>query len=316
MMSTDAACKALVDEFRSRPTLRAGSLITTVFGDSIAPRGGVVWLGSLIRAMAEFGISERLVRTSVFRLAKDGWLQSRQIGRRSFYSLTDDGREKFRVATDRIYGEPVTGWDGKWHLLLLSNLDSRCKEEVRRECAWLGFGALSANALAHPAPNSSNLEIALQRFGVMDDIVVVSGRTVRSDHAMRKLARSAWNLDDIDARYEHFVMTFRPLIRALQKDSEVAPQTAFVARTLLIQEYRKVLLRDPQLPVELLPSDWHGTPAYQLCRNLYRGLYDAADAYLSAAMETADGPLPPPTKLYLQRFGGLTTESPVEELSA
>jgi len=315
-MSTNAACQALVDEFRSRPTLRAGSLITTVFGDSIAPRGGAVWLGSLIRAMAEFGISERLVRTSVFRLAKDGWLQSAQVGRRSYYSLTDNGREKFRVATDRIYGEPVTGWDGKWCLLLLSNLDSRSKESVRRECAWLGFGALSANALAHPAPDSSDLEIALQRLGVMDDVVVMSGRTVRSDNAMRKLARTAWNLDDIDSRYQHFVTTFRPLIRALQKDPEVDPRTAFVARTLLIQEYRKVLLRDPQLPVELLPSDWHGTPAYQLCRNLYRGLYDAADAYLSAAMETADGPLPPPTRFYLQRFGGLVGASNLEELSA
>ena len=315
-MSTNAACQALVDEFRSRPTLRAGSLITTVFGDSIAPRGGAVWLGSLIRAMAEFGISERLVRTSVFRLAKDGWLQSTQVGRRSFYSLTDDGREKFRVATHRIYGEPVTGWDGQWCLLLLSTLDAQSKEAVRRECAWLGFGALSANALAHPAPDSSDLEIALQRLGVIDDIVVLSGRTVRSDNAMRILARSAWNLDDIDERYQQFVLKFRPLIGALQKEPVVAPRTAFVARTLLIQEYRKVLLRDPQLPSELLPSDWHGTPAYQLCRNLYRGLYDAADTYLSAAMETADGPLPPPTKLYLQRFGGLVTDSNVEEMSA
>lgn len=315
-MSTDAACQALVDEFRSRPTLRAGSLITTVFGDSIAPRGGTVWLGSLIRAMADFGISERLVRTSVFRLAKDGWLQSTQVGRRSFYSLTDEGRERFRAATQRIYGEPATNWDGEWCLLLLSNLKVRTKETVRRECAWLGFGALSANVLAHPAPVTSDLDIALQRLGVIDDIVLMSGRTVRRDNAMRKLVRSAWNLDDIDSRYECFVTMFRPLIGALQKHREVKPRTAFVARTLLIQEYRKVLLRDPQLPLELLPSGWHGAAAYQLCRNLYRDLYDAADAYLSDAFETADGPLPPPASHYLQRFGGLLAATAAEELSA
>jgi len=315
-MTTDTACQGLVDEFRSRPTLRAGSLITTVFGDSIAPRGGAVWLGSLIRVMAEFGVGERLVRTSVFRLAKDGWLQSKQMGRRSFYSLTDDGREKFKAATHRIYGEPVTGWNGEWCLLLLSNLDAQRKESMRRECAWLGFGALSANALAHPAPDTADLDITLQRLGVNDDVIVMSGRTVRSDTAMRKLARSAWNLDDIDARYERFVTMFRPMIGALQKDPEIAPRTAFVARTLLIQEYRKVLLRDPQLPLELLLSNWHGTAAYQLCRNLYRSLYVAADAYLSSTMETADGPLPPPSNHYLERFGGLNTESTVEELSA
>lgn len=305
-MTLDSACNLIVEEFRSQPTLRAGSLITTVFGDSIAPRGGTVWLGSLIRAMAEFGISERLVRTSVFRLVRDGWLQSSQVGRRSFYSLTDEGREKFRAATHRIYGEPVMDWDGEWCLLLLSNLDAGAKETLRRECGWLGFGALSANVLAHPAPDASDLETLLKRAGAADEVVIVSGRTEKSDASMRKLVGSAWNLDDIDTRYEQFVAMFRPLYGALQKSRSVEPRTAFVTRTLLIQEYRKVLLRDPQLPVELLPAGWHGTMAYQLCRNLYRGLHEAADGYLSEFMETADGPLPPPAGNYLRRFGGLS----------
>jgi phenylacetic acid degradation operon negative regulatory protein len=315
-MTIDSACNQILEAFRSRPTLRAGSLITTVFGDSVAPRGGTVWLGSLIRAMAEFGINERLVRTSVFRLVKDGWLQSSQVGRRSFYSLTDEGREKFRAATHRIYGEPVTDWDGQWCLLLLSSLDVAAKEMLRRECGWLGFGALSANVLAHPAPDESELDITLQRTGAADDVVVLAGQTVSSDASMRKLAVSAWNLDDIDARYEKFVKMFRPLFVAQQKTRKVEPRNAFVTRTLLIQEYRKVLLRDPQLPQELLPAGWHGTAAYQLCRNLYRGLHEAADDYLSEIMETADGPLPPPAGTYLRRFGGLTDADPKQRKSA
>ena len=315
-MSIESACNLIVDEFRSRPTLRAGSLITTVFGDSIAPRGGTVWLGSLIRVMAEFGVNERLVRTSVFRLVKDGLLQSSQVGRRSFYSLTDEGREKFRAATHRIYGEPAGTWDGRWCLLLLSNHDAGTKENVRRECGWLGFGALSANVLAHPSPEESDLELTLKHAGAADDVVVMSGRTVRSDTPMRSLAGSAWNLDDIDARYEAFVAMFRPLFAALKKVRSVDPRTAFVARTLLIQEYRKVLLRDPQLPQELLPAGWHGTAAYQLCRNLYHGLYRAADDYLSEVMETADGPLPPPGGDYLRRFGGLAGTRPTRRIIA
>ncbi|MCH7981446.1 MAG: hypothetical protein IID59_08065 [Proteobacteria bacterium] len=172
-MSLESSCRRLIDEFQSRPSLRAGSLITTVFGDSIAPRGGVVWLGSLIEAMGEFGISERLVRTSVFRLAKDGWLQSKQIGRRSFYSLTEEGRERFEQATHRIYGEPVANWDGKWCLLLLSALDSQDRERVRKEAAWLGFGAMSANVLAHPTPDTADLDITLRRLKLADEVVVM-----------------------------------------------------------------------------------------------------------------------------------------------
>ncbi|MDH3585875.1 MAG: phenylacetic acid degradation operon negative regulatory protein PaaX [Gammaproteobacteria bacterium] len=312
----DAACNQIVKEFRSRPTLRAGSLITTVFGDSIAPRGGTVWLGSLSRAMAEFGISERLVRTSVYRLVKDGWLQSAQVGRRSFYSLTDEGRGKFRAATHRIYGEPVTDWDGEWCLLLLSNLEAPMKESLRRECGWLGFGPLSANVLAHPSPDESDLDVTLKRVGAAGDVVIMSGRTMRSDAAMRTLVRSAWNLDDIDTRYENFVTMFRPLYAALKKSHKVEPRIAFVTRTLLIQEYRKVLLRDPQLPHDLLPAGWRGTAAYQLSRNLYRGLHKAADDYLSEVMETADGPLPPPAGDYMQRFGGLVDAGTAQRKTA
>lgn len=308
-MSAEAACQKLVDEFRSRPTLRAGSLITTVFGDAITPRGGTVWLGSLIRVMADFGISERLVRTSVFRLAKDGWLKSEQIGRRSYYSLTAEGRERFDQATNRIYGTPAPHWHGEWCLLLLSMLETDAKETVRKECSWLGFGPMSANVLAHPAPDMAELEIRLNRLGVADSIVVMRGNTVKSEHAMRGLTHSCWNLDDIDARYHAFARRFRPLMKALSRGPELPEKSAFLVRTLLIQEYRKVLLRDPQLPVELLPADWNGAAAYQLCRNLYRSVHAGADAYLDTTLESADGPLPPPTSAFMQRFGGLVDSS-------
>ena len=306
-MKAETACRRLINEFRSRPTVRAGSLITTVFGDSIAPRGGKVWLGSLIRVMSHFGISERLVRTSVFRLARDGWLQSEQIGRRSFYSLSDDGRARFDQATHRIYGSPVTGWNGEWCFLLLSGLETATKETVRKECGWLGFGALSANVLAHPAPDLADLDITTRRLGVTDQLVVINGQTIRNETGMRHLAHDSWKLADLDERYGEFVATFRPLMAALQKSPKITDETAFIARTLLIQEYRKIMLRDPLLPQELLPGNWQGATAYQLCSNLYRLVYEAADRYLTASMETADGPLPLPAPAFLQRFGGLDT---------
>lgn len=304
-MSLQSACGRLIAEFQSRPTLRAGSLITTVFGDSIAPRGGVVWLGSLIRVMSDFGINERLVRTSVFRLAKDGWLQSSQIGRRSYYSLGEEGRERFEQAAHRIYAEPSSEWDGTWHLMLLSGLDAAQKEIVRKEFSWQGFGAMSPNVLAHPAPDMADLDVTLRRLDLADEIVVMSAKTIRSAAAMRGLAESSWNLDDIDGRYKSFVKTFRPVLAKLHKTTVVEAKTAFLLRTMLIQEYRKVLLRDPQLPLELLPANWHGSPAYQLCRDLYLGLHKAADEYLTTVMETADGSLPPPGKSASSRFGGL-----------
>ena len=263
--------------------------------------------------MADFGINERLVRTSVFRLARDGWLESQLIGRRSYYSLTSEGRERFEQATHRIYGEPVERWDENWCLLLLSALDTATREQVRKECGWLGFGPMSANVLAHPTPDLADLDVTLRRLGVEDAVVALRGQTIRGDSAMRALAISCWNLEDIDQRYREFVQRFRPIYKALGGRSRLTDESAFRIRTLLIQEYRKALLRDPLLPGELLPGKWHGAAAYQLCRNLYRAVCRQADAYLDATMETADGPLPPPSRAYWRRFGGLMDNGQVND---
>jgi phenylacetic acid degradation operon negative regulatory protein len=306
-MSDSAISKSLIDEFRSRPTLRAGSLITTVFGDAIAPRGGIVWLGSLIRTMREFGISERLVRTSVFRLARDGWLAATQVGRRSFYSLTKEGAQKFEQATHRIYGEPRIDWSGEWTLVLLSGLDAAHRESVRKELSWLGFGATSTSLMAHPAADRDDLKALLARLQVEDEVVVMNGRTPddSQDNAMRDLVRKSWKLEEIDERYEQFLLHFEPVLRSVRGNGKLSPQSAFQIRTLLIQEYRKILLRDPLLPAEMLPDEWHGVRAYKLCRELYRAVFRAADEFLTEQMETADGPLPPPSADFFSRFGGL-----------
>ena len=306
-MSIRTITQSLVDEFRARPTLRAGSLITTVFGDAIAPRGGVVWLGSLISVMSEFGISERLVRTSVFRLARDGWLGANQVGRRSFYSLTNEGRQKFEQATHRIYGAPRLDWTGEWTLVLLSALDATRRESVRKELSWLGFGATSTSLMAHPAADLDDLKTLLARLAVQDEVVVMNGRTPdeSQDDAMRDLVRKSWNLEEIDDRYEQFLGNFGPARQAVCGNGKLSPRNAFQIRTLLIQEYRKILLRDPLLPSEMLLDDWHGVPAYELCGELYRGVFHAADQFLTETVETANGPLPPPSAEFFERFGGL-----------
>lgn len=305
----DTEYQSLLDEFRARPTLRAGSMITTVFGDAIASRGGTLWLGSLISIMENFGISERLVRTSVFRLANDGWLQSEQVGRKAYYSLTDEGRERFRAATHRIYSIPTESWDGHWCLLMLFNLDANDRDAARKELGWLGFGSVSSNVMAHPSPDRDDLDATLRRLGVVADVIVMTAHTVNSDDAMQRLAHSGWNLSDIDRRYESFVERFKPVYESTISAPAVDPRTAFVMRTLLIQEYRKILLRDPKLPAELLPPGWHGDEAYRLCRDSYRRLHVPADEYLSSVVETQSGDLPPPDDDYRLRFGGLETRS-------
>lgn len=306
-MPVRAAAENLIEEFRSRPTLRAGSLLTTVFGDAIAPRGGAVWIGSLISVMAPFGISERLVRTSMFRLSADGWLVAQPVGRRSYYGLTRDGAARFAHATERIYGEPRGSWDGEWCLVLLAGVPAGSRDEIRRQLRWQGFGAIGPNVLAHPSPDEGELRYLLRTNAVQDDVVVLTGRSsdTAEDQRLGGLLSTSWKLDDLNARFRSFEEQFGPVLRAVRAAQTLSPEHAFQIRTLLIQEYRKILLRDPHLPEDLLPAGWRGGSAYGLCRDLYRAIFAAADEYIDAMMRTVDGRLPPPGDEFYERFGGL-----------
>ena len=51
---------------------RAPAFLVTLYGDVVEPRGGTLWMGSLIECCAMHGLSESLVRTAVSRLVGAG----------------------------------------------------------------------------------------------------------------------------------------------------------------------------------------------------------------------------------------------------
>ena len=302
--SFQQAADALLRRLRRRDALRPGSLIVTVFGDAIAPRGGNVALAGLIRAGALFGINERHVRTSVGRLAQDGWIEAQRIGRVSFYRLSDSGRARFAEATQRIYGESPGEWDGHWTLVALPPGATSERERVREEMTLLGFGQLQPGLFASPTRTPQDTLATLRELGVAGDVLVTRATTFGA-HADERMARTAWDLDELGRRYREFVALFEPLEQAATGERSIPVEAAFVVRTLLIHEYRKIHLRDPLLPSSLLPADFAGRRAGELCRSLYARLFQPAEKYLSVSMHTAEGALPAPNAATYRRFGGL-----------
>lgn len=306
-MTSLASLVQLISRFQQQTPIRASSLIITLYGDAIEPHGGTVWLGSLIQLLEPMGISERLIRTSIFRLTKEGWLSAEKVGRRSYYSLTGTGRRRFDNAFKRVYSSNVPVWDGAWCLVVLSQLSPDKRKVVREELEWQGFGAIAPTVLASPRCDRRDLSTTLQELEALDDSVIFETRTqdVLASRALRAQVRESWNIDELSRHYSEFIQLFRPLWKELREQESLQPSDCFLARTLLIHEYRRLLLRDPQLPDELLPGDWEGRSARQLCRNIYRIIYCSAEAWLNSKLETADGPLPDANESFHQRFGGL-----------
>jgi phenylacetic acid degradation operon negative regulatory protein len=307
-MNKKSSLAAWIEQEKNAEPLRAKSLLMTLFGDAIAPHGGSIWLGSLIELMAPFGVSDRLVRTSVFRLTEEGWLASSRNGRRSAYSITDDALKRFGKAYRRVYAplEPV--WDGYWVLVFATHADIAPSKRTlfRKQLAWEGFGMISPGVYAHPAPDEDALRSLFKRFDLQQQLFVAKARDL-PDSGGKPLSAAVgetWALDEVRDGYLRFIERFEPLARLLAgRDPD--PEQAFVIRTLLIHAFRRVQLHDPKLPSALLPDAWPGNDSYALCRELYRGVYDAAEAHLLAVLRREDDAADEAAPYFYERFGGL-----------
>lgn len=131
---------AILTRLRAQPS-RTGSLIITLYGDAIAPRGGSLWLGTLLALFRAIEVADGVVRTAVSRLAADGWLARTRIGRNSFYRLAERGHLVTEEATPRIYGAPEPPWGGRFRLALVEAGPER--EALRQVLADAGLGPLA-----------------------------------------------------------------------------------------------------------------------------------------------------------------------------
>lgn len=296
---------SLVRRLRRQRPLRGGSLLVTILGDSIAPRGGMVALGSLIRLAQPFGLTERLVRTSIGRLANEQWVSAERRGRSSYYSLTGKGRARFAEATQRIYGTATDSWNGEWSLVIIPPALKSNRDSLREELTWLGFGQITPGVFAHPTHREDMIRARLAELEAGGRLIVVQ-RAVVTQASDSQLVAMGWDLGDLQRRYRRFIDLFGPVDAELSASATgQSREAAFVLRTLLIHEYRKIHLRDPQLPAALLPQRWVGTDAHTLCRSLYAKVFPPSERYLSETAHTVSGALPAPAREIYSRFGGL-----------
>ena len=206
MSSLTPAAARLVAHYRRQRPLRAGSLIVTLFGDSIMPRGGAIALGSLIRLAAPFGLNERLVRTAAARLAEQGWLETRRFGRQSEYRLSASGRERFVEATRRIYGEP-SPWSGRWTLIVLAGGAAAQRQRRRTELTFQGYGELAPGVFAHPVAKADDGAPA-------DPGSLVFEAAFEDPSAAARLVKRGWDLEELAAGYRRFARRFLPASEA------------------------------------------------------------------------------------------------------
>ena len=284
-MSASSALAPILGHLRAEPS-RTWSLIVTLYGDAVVPRGGTLWLGTLLEIFAGLEIGGNVVRTAMSRLAADGWLERLRVGRNAYYRLADKGRATFAEAARRIYQGGSQHWDGVLHLAVLGEAQ---RDAARAALESAGYSQLAPGVMIATAP-------------LAVDAGVIHLRACTDPEQARRLVRQVWLPERLEAGYHRFLTSFTPLRDACTAGQTLSDMEALLARLLLVHEYRRVALHDPLLPDALLPAGWPGRDARVLCAELYPALLPGSERWLDEHALTQHGPLPPPDIPLADRF--------------
>jgi len=319
MQDTPTPLQRLIHALLERDPPRAKSLCVTLLGDAIEPHGGSIWLSDLIELVTPLGINERLLRTSVFRLVAQHWLQSERHGRRSLYRLSDQGLELTRQASGRIYDGSSEQWDGDWTLVILPRFGNGSMDrrgELRRELIWAGFGAIAPGVFALPRDQTTVARKVLDKLKLNDHALVLGAHELNHSKGLQisMLISQCWDLDGVAQQYESFCNTFGPMLASAT--AQMRPSQAFAVRALTLHEWRRIVLHDPQLPTQMLPTNWPGHKARELCGELYWTVFELAEEHLDQVLGQDPVRYQPLKPYVLQRFGGRPDTTPAAMATA
>ncbi len=274
-----------------RQVTRPNSFIFSLYGDLVHRHvtDGSLWIGSLVRLMASFGLSEAAVRQAVSRMSRQGWLAARRSGNRAFYAVTERGLRRIESLSPRIYG-PIVEWDGRWRLLTysISEANRERRDRLRKDLSLLGWAPISSSTWLSPRDAITEVREVLEANGTIANVDLFVA-DYAGPHRDRELLNKCWDLEAIAGAYRDFIRVYEPRLVREREASALHDEDAFVERLWLVHDFRKFAYVDPGLPSTLLPAHWPGTTAAAL----FRGYYAAIDRKSLRFFSKANGQAAP-----------------------
>lgn len=233
--------------------MRVWSLVITIFGDAVAPRNGVVPASALQAILERLGVKPEATRVALHRLVKDGWITRQKSGRQSYYGLTRRGEDEFLTARRRIYADAPQLHD-PWRLVVGELGDDASDLIPIAPSVWLGHSG------SHPP------EAAMVLSGTIDAL---------PDWVATKLAP-----DPLQSDY----VQLEAALETAEKHPPSDAAEAAALRILGVHQWRRLLLRHPDLPPSFFPKGWRGEACRAIFISLHETLSLQADPWLDRAI--------------------------------
>lgn len=260
--------------------MRAWSLAVSFLGDCIEPRGGRVGMATITELLAAYGIDNGVVRTSLSRLASDGWVTREKVGRNSFYALTPLALAETQSAARRIYAPEHPSAPCGWRIYAAP--EGGAEERRRERIVFARHGAGTLDKHVYILPDTASLAAPAP--------AIVLSAAPLADEASRKLVSQAFALAEIEREYAAFSAAYAPLVG---KVGRIGGFDALALRVLLVHRFRRIVLRDPGIPSRYLLPRWPGLVARETAAALWRALFAQSERWLDANARSPEGDLPP-----------------------
>ncbi len=275
----------LVDDVNvTAVSARPRALIVTVYGLYAREMGGWISVGSLVRLLAEVGVEEAAVRSSISRLKARGVLEAERIDGRAGYTLSSDARQILDEGDHRIFARPRTSLRDGWVLAVFSvpETERRKRHLLRSRLSWLGFGTVGPGVWIAPGHVEDETRATLERWDLSAyvDLFHASYRGFANAEAA---VAEWWDLASLDTLYREFHDVYAPVLsgwrQRRRKDDEAQ---AFADYVRALTAWRRLPFLDPGLARELLPRDWMGARAADTFFALQRRLEAPAHRFVHA----------------------------------
>ncbi len=256
-------------------------LIVTVYGLYSRAEGGWMSVASLISLLAELGVDEPAVRSSISRLKRRGILHASRRTGAAGYALSDEALAIVREGDRRIFRRGRARLADGWLLAVFSvpEAERQKRHVLRSQLSRLGFGTAAPGVWIAPAHLHDATAETLRRLG-LDSYADL----FRADHLafgdLTAKVRQWWDLDQMERLYSQFLDTHGPLLRRW-RSRPAGERDAFADYVRVLTDWRQLPYLDPGLPAELLPADWIGVRAAGLFFTLQAQLEEAARTHVA-----------------------------------
>jgi len=231
--------------------------------------------------MAELGVDEMAVRSSISRLKRRGILLAERVDGLAGYGLSAQARVILDEGDRRIFQRRRPTVADGWVLAVFSVPESERfrRHQLRSRLAGLGFGTVAAGVWIAPAHVYDEARETVERYTLQSYVDIF-----RADHlAFAEAADRVgdwWNLDRLRQLHRAFLNRYGRVLTGYRRGRRVDDRRAFADFITALTDWRRLPYADPGLPADLLPRGWVGLRTADTFFELHDRLAPAAHQFV------------------------------------